>query len=64
MLSLIEKYKIDKSTALVVGDREFEILGGKVSGIKTCLYDTNNVELAEAPDYYIDSLKKLLELIK
>lgn len=63
-LYLIEKYKINKSTALVIGDRECEILAGKAAGIKTCLYNTNNIELIDTPDFYIDSLKKLVDIIK
>lgn len=58
-LYLIEKYKINKNSALVVGDRELEILSGKAAGIYTCLYNTNNIEFTETPDYYIDSLEKL-----
>ncbi|HYE09633.1 MAG TPA: HAD-IA family hydrolase [Patescibacteria group bacterium] len=60
---LIEKYNINKSTALVIGDRECEILGGKAVGIKTCLYNTNNVSLTHFPDFYIDSLKNLVDII-
>ena len=62
-LYLIEKYKINKSTALVVGDRECEILGGKAVGIRVCLYNTNNIEFTVAPDFYVDSLKMLDEII-
>lgn len=62
-LYLIEKYKINKSTALAIGDREFEILGGKAAGIKVCLYDTNKVDFTETPDFYIDSLKELIKII-
>lgn len=62
-LYLVEKYKINKSTALVVGDRDYEILGGKAAGIKVCLYNTNNIETTEVPDFYIDSLKKLIDII-
>ena len=46
-LYLIEKYKIDRSSALVIGDRECEILGAKAAGIRMCLYNTNNVEFTE-----------------
>jgi phosphoglycolate phosphatase-like HAD superfamily hydrolase len=62
-LYLVEKYDIDRNTALVIGDREYEILGGKAAGIRVCLYDTNNVEFTEMPDFYIDSLKKLADII-
>lgn len=60
---LIEKYQINKRTALVIGDRECEVLGGKAAGIRTCLYDTNNVSLTEVPDYNIDSLKNLVDML-
>lgn len=62
-LYLIDKYKINKSYALVVGDRDYEILGGKAAGIKVCLYNTNNIESTAAPDLYIDSLSELFEII-
>lgn len=61
---LIEKYHIDRSEALVVGDRECEILGGRAVGIGTCLYNTNNVSLTAVPDFYVDSLKDLVDIIR
>lgn len=61
---LIEKYSIDKDKAMVIGDRECEILGGKAAGIKTCLYNTSNISLDAAPDYCIDSLKSLLDIVR
>jgi phosphoglycolate phosphatase-like HAD superfamily hydrolase len=60
---LIEKHKINKSTALVIGDRECEVLGGKAAGIMSCLYNTNNISLSTEPDFYIDSLEGLTNII-
>lgn len=60
---LIDKYNINKSTALVIGDRECEILGGKAVGVKTCLYNTNNVSLLQTPDFHINSLENLADII-
>ncbi|OPJ56629.1 HAD-IA family hydrolase [Clostridium oryzae] len=60
---LIEKYEINKSTALVIGDRECEILGGKAAGIKTCLYNINNISISIKSDFYIDSLKDLVNIV-
>lgn len=60
---LIEKHKINKSTALVIGDRECEVLGGKATGIMTCLYNTNNISISTEPDFYIDSLENLVNII-
>lgn len=62
-LYLMEKYKMSQDTTLVVGDRDCEVLGGKAAGIKTCLYNTNDVSLDVAPDFYVESLEKLLESI-
>ncbi len=61
---LIEKYQIDKNTALVIGDRECDVLGGKAVGIKTCLYNTNNISLSIETDFYLDSLENLVHIIK
>lgn len=60
---LTEKHHLDKNTTMVVGDREIEILGGKAAGIKTCLYDTNQVSFTAVPDFYITSLKELLDIV-
>ena len=60
---LIEKYHMNESTSLVIGDRECEVLGGKAVGVRTCLYNTNNIPLSTEPDFYIDSLENLLNII-
>jgi phosphoglycolate phosphatase-like HAD superfamily hydrolase len=61
-LYLIEKYRIERSSALVIGDRECEILAAKAAGIKVCLYNTNNVEFTEIPDFNIHSLQTVIDL--
>ncbi|URZ07754.1 HAD-IA family hydrolase [Clostridium felsineum] len=61
---LIEKYKMNKSKTLIIGDRDYEILAGKACGIRTCLYDTNNISSKEKPDFYITSLKNLMDIAK
>jgi HAD superfamily hydrolase (TIGR01509 family) len=55
-LYLIEKYNINRDSALVIGDREFEILGAKAARIKVCLYNTNKVEFTETPDFNINTI--------
>lgn len=60
---LIEKYKLDRSATMVVGDRDFEILGGKAAEIKTCLFNTNKINASIAPDFSIDSLIDILNII-
>ncbi|SHJ72609.1 haloacid dehalogenase superfamily, subfamily IA, variant 3 with third motif having DD or ED/haloacid dehalogenase superfamily, subfamily IA, variant 1 with third motif having Dx(3-4)D or Dx(3-4)E [Clostridium amylolyticum] len=62
-LYLIEKYHISKGEALIVGDREYEILAAKEAGVRSCLYDTNNIVSSVMPDYNITSLKELENII-
>jgi HAD superfamily hydrolase (TIGR01549 family) len=50
-LYVIEKYKIDKKTALAVGDRELDLLAAKNSGIKFCLLGDATAPFAAHADY-------------
>jgi phosphoglycolate phosphatase-like HAD superfamily hydrolase len=56
---LIQKYQINMRSALIVGDRDYEILSGRAAGIMTCLFNTNDVSTTEAPDFYLNSLSDL-----
>jgi len=38
ILHLLTTYAIDPSDALVIGDRDFDILAGQAAGISTCLF--------------------------
>lgn len=62
-LYLLNNHNIDKLNALIVGDRDIEILAGKAAGIKVCLYNTNNISYKEEPDYIINSLSELRNII-
>lgn len=62
-IHLLDKYSINKESAMIVGDRDFEILAGKKAGIKVCLYNTNNIVPAEQPEYSISSLSELKNII-
>lgn len=62
-LYLIDKYHITKDAALIVGDREYEVLASKEAGVKSCLYNTNEVSTILAPDYNINSLMELENLV-
>lgn len=62
-LYIIDRYNINKNKALVVGDRECEILGAKAAGIRVCLYDTNKIDSTETPDFTIGSLRELESII-
>ncbi|MEG1257219.1 HAD-IA family hydrolase [Clostridium sp.] len=60
---LIKKYNMSNDRVLAVGDRECDVLAGKKSNIKICLYNTNIIELNEKCDYTIESLSELREII-
>jgi HAD superfamily hydrolase (TIGR01509 family) len=62
-LHLLSKYNIKKENAMIVGDRDFEILAGRNAGIKVCLYNTNNINPIEQPEYSIDSLKEISNIL-
>ncbi|MCM8711760.1 HAD-IA family hydrolase [Clostridium sp. SYSU_GA19001] len=62
-LYVLNKYNIDKEKVLVVGDRELEIIGAKNAGIKVCLYNTNNISYEEKPDYTINSINELKNIV-
>jgi haloacid dehalogenase superfamily, subfamily IA, variant 1 with third motif having Dx(3-4)D or Dx(3-4)E len=62
-LYIVEKYKLDKEKVLIVGDRDCEIAGAKNSGLKVCLYNTNNINCIDQPNYVIDSLYELKNIL-
>lgn len=62
-MHLINKYNMDKDTVLIVGDREIEILAARNVGVKVCLYNTNNINFTEQPDFQVDSLEELYDIL-
>jgi FMN phosphatase YigB (HAD superfamily) len=63
-LYLIDKYHMNKSETLVVGDRDIETIGAKNSGVKSCLYNTNAAAYSGQPDYIINSLQDIIKIIE
>ena len=63
----IHRLDIDKGKTIIVGDMEIDILAGKRAGIITCAvaYGIGKIEdiLKAKPDYVIDNLSKLKEII-
>lgn len=58
-----EKYNMSNGTVLAIGDRECDILGAKKANMKTCLYNTNSIELDEEVDFTISSLSELYKIL-
>jgi phosphoglycolate phosphatase/pyrophosphatase PpaX len=68
LLYICSELNIPKEKTLMVGDTEFDIRCGKSAGIKTCAveygYRTPEFIESESPDFMIESIDKLLELIE
>lgn len=60
---LMDKYSLNCEEVLVVGDRECDILGGKNSKAKTCLFNTNNIDFYFDTDFKISSLLDLANIL-
>lgn len=61
-----EKYNMDKDNTLAIGDRDCDILGAKGAGMKTCLYNTNgvNIKIEGGTDFTISSLEDLYSILE
>jgi phosphoglycolate phosphatase-like HAD superfamily hydrolase len=60
---ILEKYNIDKETALAVGDRELDLLAAKNAGIKACLFDMEESDFRDKADYVINFMDELEDII-
>lgn len=64
----VKEFGIDKSRSLIVGDMDIDVLTGKNSGVKVCwvTYGLGKIEDIRVlkPDYIIDDLIELKEIIK
>lgn len=59
---LMDKYRIKPEEAIMIGDRELDILSGKNAGIDACFFDEDGLS-CEAADYNIRDMKELYEII-
>jgi phosphoglycolate phosphatase-like HAD superfamily hydrolase len=59
---LCEKFDIDKSTALMVGDRDIDIDVGHNAGMRGCLFDTGNYYPDCRAEYRVDNLSDIKKL--
>ena len=60
---LLDKYQIDLKEAMIVGDREIEILLGQKAKVKTCFYESGNREPELQADYRVKSLEEVLDIM-
>ena len=60
---LLDKYQIHPKEAMIVGDREIEILLGQKAKVKTCFYESGNREPELQADYRVISLEEVLTIL-
>lgn len=59
---LIERFEMQKSETMMIGDRRLDIEAGKRAGVLTCLYDIDHFLGDISADYVIDDLRKILAI--
>ncbi len=59
---LIEKYQINRNEAIMIGDRDLDIIAGRNAGISSCYFD-NTGKVSEIADYNISEFKQLYDII-
>ncbi|WRP07216.1 HAD-IA family hydrolase [Rossellomorea aquimaris] len=59
---LIRTHHIDHTEAIMIGDRDLDLLSGKNAGISAC-YFTDNVEENPHADYVVTSVEELYSII-
>ena len=62
VLYLLEKYKIPKNEAVMIGDRDIDIMSGKNAGIYSCYFSDGN-ESCDAADYNVNNFTDLFGIL-
>jgi HAD superfamily hydrolase (TIGR01549 family) len=60
---LIDKYQMMPEEAIMIGDRDLDILAAKNAGIHSCFFDESGAKSMIA-DFSISSMKELYSIIK
>lgn len=60
---IIDKYNLNREETLSVGDRDLDLLAGKNSEIKTCLFLSKGSSFSENADFVIYNLSDLKDVI-
>ncbi len=64
ILDLTSRHNMTKSEAIMIGDRDIDILAGKNAGIKSCYFDSDHRKGIDYANLYITSLDMLEGVIK
>ena len=63
LLFLIDKHNMNKKEAIMIGDRDIDILAAKNAGIKACFFSNGQSKESEYADYNIQDFNKLYGII-
>lgn len=58
---ICEKYNLDKSRTLMIGDRELDVLSGKNAGTLGCLF-TKDKNIETSADYIVGDIIEILDI--
>ncbi|MBP1753893.1 MAG: putative phosphatase [Firmicutes bacterium] len=62
ILHLVERYHMNPQEAIMIGDRDLDILSARNAGIKSCFFDEAGI-ICGAADYNISHIIQLFEII-
>ena len=61
ILHLINKFQIEPSTAVMIGDREIDVLAGTNAGIHGCLFDPDGFFREFKAEYLVENMQEFME---
>ncbi len=62
ILYLIDKYEMKQEEAIMIGDREIDVMSGKNAGIYSCFFNSDRI-YDVVSDYYVDSMEQLKSVL-
>lgn len=62
ILSLVEQFNIPKTEAVMIGDRDIDVLSGTNAGIAGCLYDPDDFYSAFKADYTVRNMAEFMSV--
>ena len=64
LLYLIERFDIDPATAVMVGDREIDVLAGQNAGMAGCLFDSDGFYPDCKAEYFVKNLTDIRKIFE
>lgn len=64
LMHLIEIHKIEADEAIMIGDREIDILAAKNAGIRACYFDDKESTKSQLADFNINNIRQLSDILE